>query len=1016
MKKLTKLLFSGILAIALVPAFVASLSKDHRVIETKADDPVVCSSFTEFKAAMEDESISTVKLTNIVRNSDESLIVMGPGNTYEFAIEVPHCYKTLILDGDAYFYADPTYRKGTLNCAGLIENKGFLKIVGNGSLTFGAVMSNVRYNSAIYNLRELTLGSPDKDFIEIKSEPYLATYTMAVVQENYTSKLTVYDGASIISQSGYQHATETDFGAVQIRGGHFKMYGGDIMYNLTNNAYEEGYYSVVYELGDLIYDNILEGNFNRGIKFGDPSFVNTVFKSETRIYDACNEITSNYEQFIKVRPYFKGFTSQPKDTQVSLGQACRVDYAFDIEPTYVNLYELRNDLWYPRTGDEIHKTYAIINGPEEGGYSVNGLAEFKIVAKFYTDQYEKEYESKPFVIYWEQLSIEFNANGGSGSMQSQAIYSTGQNYILPPCGFTAPIGKVFAGWDIDGVIKSPGTQVTFYKNTTIKATWKKAEYKFTSSPVSGTVAVGQTYQISWTGIFPITGYFEIYEKKGGGNELIGTIKTDEEYLFTIPASDIDLPKTFEISLYEGLVGEGTFKKTCDPFTVTWTNGAITTKVIRYKNSMSGYIEEEHNLGDEVIIKGYPHDDIPLGEAFEYWEDDESNRYEIGDKIVLNKSLVLTPNFFNGFNVSFSDATHEILVENIGNGYEIVVPEYEFDAPNGQYFSHWHLDISAVESYDYLPGEKMTVYADQELEAVFYEYKYTVWYNANGGTGTMEPDHEAGLNYEVKENQFTAPDNYEFDGFAKDSPSGDKVTGIIDIDSDTILYATWVAKKYNLTYSAGYAGPSNLVFSNLEGGSSVTLLSQYAFKAPEGKVFLCWAVNSVDGVKVEAGSEYVLNGDITLIAIWGDEVIQHSVNFSANGGTGEMLSGFSTHGVQYKLPGCGFAAPEGKEFDAWEVNSERKNPGDSITVNEDVTVKALWKDKTPEGGGETPVTPDPGTPTTPEQPAAKKGLSGGAVAGIVIGSVVVVGLGGFAVFWFVIKKKTFADLVAIFKKK
>jgi len=44
-----------------------------------------------------------------------------------------------------------------------------------------------------------------------------------------------------------------------------------------------------------------------------------------------------------------------------------------------------------------------------------------------------------------------------------------------------------------------------------------------------------------------------------------------------------------------------------------------------------------------------------------------------------------------------------------------------------------------------------------------------------------------------------------------------------------------------------------------------------------------------------------------------------------------------------------------------------------------------------------------------------GLSGGAIAGIVIGGVVVLGVGGFALIWFVIKKKSFADLIAIFKK-
>lgn len=51
----------------------------------------------------------------------------------------------------------------------------------------------------------------------------------------------------------------------------------------------------------------------------------------------------------------------------------------------------------------------------------------------------------------------------------------------------------------------------------------------------------------------------------------------------------------------------------------------------------------------------------------------------------------------------------------------------------------------------------------------------------------------------------------------------------------------------------------------------------------------------------------------------------------------------------------------------------------------------------------------------EQPE-KTGLSGGAIAGIAVGAVAVAGVGGFSVFWFVIKKKKFADLIAIFKKK
>ena len=45
-----------------------------------------------------------------------------------------------------------------------------------------------------------------------------------------------------------------------------------------------------------------------------------------------------------------------------------------------------------------------------------------------------------------------------------------------------------------------------------------------------------------------------------------------------------------------------------------------------------------------------------------------------------------------------------------------------------------------------------------------------------------------------------------------------------------------------------------------------------------------------------------------------------------------------------------------------------------------------------------------------------GLGTGAIVGIVVGSVAVLGVGGFALVWFVIKKKSFGDLLAIFKKR
>ena len=220
---------------------------------------------------------------------------------------------------------------------------------------------------------------------------------------------------------------------------------------------------------------------------------------------------------------------------------------------------------------------------------------------------------------------------------------------------------------------------------------------------------------------------------------------------------------------------------------------------------------------------------------------------------------------------------------------------------------------------------------------------------------------------------------------------------------------------NISFSAGDGSGTMTGTSVVEGSSYV--LPDCTFTAPEHKEFKCWLIG---GNEYQAGVPYTVNSDVTIIAVYQDITVNITVDINGGSGT-QVISG--TDGAEIVLPQCTLTAPEGKEFDGWIVDGVKHAAGESVTLNAGSTIQASWKDApvTPVEP-DTPVTPDqpdnpvtPDTPVTPENPP-KKGLSGGAIAGIVIASVVVVGVGGFALTWFVILKKTFADFLAIFKKK
>ena len=81
------------------------------------------------------------------------------------------------------------------------------------------------------------------------------------------------------------------------------------------------------------------------------------------------------------------------------------------------------------------------------------------------------------VATWEQkqvvpttYTVSFAANGGTGRMAD--ITGISGEYTLPENGFTAPDGKQFKAWSVDGNEKAVGDKITVTADTTVTAVWE----------------------------------------------------------------------------------------------------------------------------------------------------------------------------------------------------------------------------------------------------------------------------------------------------------------------------------------------------------------------------------------------------------------------------------------------------------------------------------------------------------------------------------------------------------------
>ena len=271
-------------------------------------------------------------------------------------------------------------------------------------------------------------------------------------------------------------------------------------------------------------------------------------------------------------------------------------------------------------------------------------------------------------------------------------------------------------------------------------------------------------------------------------------------------------------------------------------------------------------------------------------------------------------------------------QNVNAGEKLAEPT---PAPTkvGFTFDGWYEDSTFSKKFDFNTPitDSMTLYAK------WTENKYTLTFDANGGTGSMTAIADLTGEYTLPANEFTAPSGKQFKGWSL-TTDGAIVTKV-DMTENRTVYAIWENIPV-VTYTVSFDANGGIgTMADVTGISGEYTLPANGFTAPAGKQFKAW---SVGGVEKAAGDTITVNANTTVTAIWENiPVVTYTVSFDANGGTGSMADVTGVSG-EYTLPANGFTAPAGKQFKAWSVGGVEKAAGDKITVTANTTVTAVWE--------------------------------------------------------------------------
>ena len=574
-----------------------------------------------------------------------------------------------------------------------------------------------------------------------------------------------------------------------------------------------------------------------------------------------------------------------------------------------------------------------------------------------TDTWTVKACNRTIVVHTEPntYTVKYDGNGNTGGSTASSSHTYDAAKALTANGYTKT-GYSFNGWNtkadgsgtayadkdsVKNLTTTNGGTVTLYAQWTAK----KYTVAYNANGGSGTMAAdtatyGSGY-VTKANAFSRTGYtFKGWNEKADGTGTDWTNWIGKSWTWTY---------TKNITLYAQWTAKNvtvTFHRNTDNNDTTTSQQTFTYDVVGQKFTDKGWNKTGYTLLGWSTDKNATNASYSVTNGVsDEWINKNSPKVDLYGVWKANIYTVkYDGNGNTGGSTANSSHTYDTAKALTANGYTRT--GYSFNGWNTKADGSGtaYADKASVKNLSSTNGATVTLYAQ------WIANKYTVTYNANGGSGTMETDKATyGAGYVTKENVFSRTGytfvgwNEKADGAGTDWTSWIGKSWTWTYTKNITLYAQWTKNSYYLDLNGvldgkstgnitGY-GTADIYVDGVQKANDVTDFYQ---KIPYGSKYEIKDIKVVTGhtyVGVHSGSITGTIGTSNVGVVLEFRTNKYTVAFDKNNGTGSMSGQSFTYGVAQALTANTYKRT-GYTFKGW--NTKADGSGTSYSDKQEVS--------------------------------------------------------------------------------